>query len=248
MFPIPYPAPYAAILYVLFGLDLTLLFLGLALGRYNRRSMGRLALPVRMALSVILVLAALLHRQLARGPVAAGAAWISLGMALGFLGDLIMARLIRLPDRLIWGMLAFGLGHVAYTVALVAMAVGLGLWQPWLALAIWIATALVALGLWHRFVRSPGGDRIHNAGALGYSLLMATINAAAFSLAFQEARFIPLAAGALLFLTSDLIIGNWNIRGNAWKGVNDAVWITYNLGQALIVYSVAAAVNVALAA
>lgn len=247
MFPLPYRPPFDALLYALMGLDLALLGGGLLFGRYDPAKMGRLPLGARMGLSGLLVVAALLQRRLVAPPLAGCAGWVLLGMGLGFLGDLIMAEVLRVPSRLICGLLAFGLGNICYAGAFVGMSVALGLWELRLALAVWAAVALVAVGLWHRFVRRPGGDRILNGGALIYSLLMATINALAIALAVREARFIPLAVGTALFLTSDLLLGNWSIRGHAWKGANDAVWVTYNLGQALIVFSVAAAASAALA-
>lgn len=246
MFPLPYQPPFALFLYLLFGADLALLACGLALGRYDPQRLGRLPLPLRMTLSAILVLAALLHWQLARAPLFGCAGWAFLGMALGFLGDLIMARLVQVPDRLTYGMLAFGLGHISYSVALWRMAQALGLWDVSLALLMGALTSVAAVALWYHFVRKPGGLRSLNLAALAYSVLMATMNALALLLAIGNPRFVPLALGTVLFLASDLVLGNWNIRGRIWKGANDVVWVTYNLGQALIVFSVAAAANVTL--
>jgi hypothetical protein len=242
MFPLPYPAPYSTLLYILFGLDLALLGGGLGLGRYDAEKAGRLPLAMRMGLSAILVLAAVLQWQLVGPPASGYGSWIFLGMTSGFLGDLIMAGLLPVALPLIGGMVGFGLGHLYYAVAFARMALALGVWDLRLALGVWVVAALVSIGLWHRFVRSPGGG-ILSGGALAYSLLMATMNALAISLAVRELRFLPLALGAVLFLASDLALGNWRIRGHKWQGVNDAIWVTYNLGQLLIVYSVAAALN-----
>ena len=239
MFPLPYAPPFGAILYTLLGLDLALLGWGLAFGPGDGTGSGRLPLSVRMALSAILVVAAGLQVWLG-GAAVAYARWIGLGMSLGFLGDLIMARLIRVPDRLIFGMLAFGLGHMAYIAGLATFGLGIA---P-LNLALWALACLVGAGLWCALVQKPGGARGLNAAALVYSLLVATLNAFALSLAVRNAHFVSLALGALLFLASDTILGRWVIRGHACKRVNDLVWLTYNLGQLLIVYSTAAALNV----
>jgi len=242
MFPLPYPMPYSAILYALLGLDIALLVGGLALGPLDAAQTGRLPLPVRMGLSLLLVVAAGVQWRLSvAAPGAPYARWVFVGMALGLVGDLVMAGLIPVPSRLIFGMLAFGLGHIAYAVALAGLTTDLGLWSAPLHLAVGAVVAAAAVGLWHGAVQKPGGDRTLNLAALGYSLLMATVNALAIALAVRQARFVPLAVGALLFLTSDLILGNWTIRGHARRRVNDLVWVTYNLGQLLIVFSVAAA-------
>lgn len=242
MFPLLYPVPYNVLLYALFGLDIALLGGGLLMGPLNAARAGRLPRPLCMALSAILVLAALLQWRLnGEAPGAGYALWVLVGMALGFVGDLVMAGLIPVPDRLICGMLAFGLGHLAYIVALAGLTVALGLWSVPFNLAVWAIAALATAGLWQVAVQKPGGPRALNLAALGYSLLMATMNALAIALALRRARFVPLALGALLFLTSDLLLGNWNIRGHARRRINDVVWVTYNLGQLLIVFSVAVA-------
>lgn len=44
---------------------------------------------------------------------------IAIGMTLGCLGDLLLADLFRLPQPVLGGMAAFGLGHIAYIAALV---------------------------------------------------------------------------------------------------------------------------------
>lgn len=245
MFPLPFSAPYDAILYALFGLDLVLLAAGLACGRLSADGTGRLPLPLRMALSALLVVAAGLFWWQARSGAAlrAYAAWVLAGMGLGFLGDLIMARLIPVPDRLIAGMLAFGLGHVAYIVGFAGLSASLGRWPERWHLALWAIMLAVGLALWHTLVQQPGGKRALNAGALVYGLLVATMNALALGLGIRDLRFVPLAVGAVLFLASDTILGHWVIRGHGWRRVNDVVWVTYNLGQLLIVYSVGAAAN-----
>jgi hypothetical protein len=78
---------------------------------------------------------------------------------------------------------------------------------------------------------------------LGYALLLGVMAGAAVGLVVQEARFLVLAIGALLFLVSDAILGNWLFRGNEWFLIGDGVWILYAAGQALIVFSPAALVR-----
>ncbi len=237
MLPLSYPAPYNLVLAALLALDVGLLAGGLLFGPPDPSGAGRLRRPLRLSLSALLLLAAALQWRL----VGSGyAAWVLLGMSLGFLGDLVMARVIPFPHRLVGGMLVFGLGHIAYIAAVYGLARGLGPWNGWLALALWLAMAPVGVGLWYGAVRAPGGPAALNAAALIYGLLMVTLCSLAAGLAIHEARFVALAAGTLLFLASDVLLGNYNLRGRPWKGVNDVIWVTYNLGQLLIVSSVAA--------
>jgi hypothetical protein len=246
VFPLPYKPPFDSILYALFGLEIALLAGGLAFGKLNEEQTGRLPRPLRMLLSAMLVLAAFLGWQAgARGTAVQMYAFlILLGMAAGFVGDLIMARLIPVPNRLIFGMLAFGIAHLLYIAAL------LELMRQSTSAEVWIpaVTLLALLGFcswaWYAHVRKPGGSRAINAASLVYGLLVGVMAALAISLAVHDAHYATLAAGALLFLASDFVLGNWVIRGHVWKSVNDVIWLTYVSAQLLIVYSVAAALNV----
>ena len=246
MFPLPYTRALDAILYALFGLETVLLAGGLALGKPNADKTCRLPLPLRMSLSAILLLAAFLGwRAGARGTaVETFAACILGGMAAGFVGDLVMARVIPTPNRLVFGMGAFGLGHVSYLAALLNLSAKAGPLLEWKRLVIAGIVLVACIAVWYSRIRAPGGSRALNLGSLVYGLLIGGVAALAIALALGNAHYLGLATGALLFLTSDLVLGNWVIRGHVWPGVNDVIWCTYASGQLLVVYSVAAALNV----
>ncbi len=246
MFPLPYEPPFAWILYALFGLEIALLAGGLVFGKLNEEKTGRLPLPLRMLLSAMLVVAAFVGWQAgARGtPAQTFAALIFLGMAAGFVGDLIMARLIPTPNRLIFGMAEFGIGHLFYIAAFLSLPIRSELPVGWGDAVLLAAMLGFCIWAWYTRVRKPGGSRAINIGSLVYGLLIGVMAALAVDIALRDAHYITLAAGALLFWISDFVLGNWVVRGHLWKSVNDVVWVTYVLGQLLIVYSVAAAVNV----
>ncbi len=246
MLPLPYASPWNWLLYALAALDLGLLAAGLVWGQKDVEGTGRLPRPLRLTLSAILLLAALLGwRAAARSTDAeAYAALVGAGMVFGFVGDLIMARVVPTANRLVAGMLAFGLGHVLYIggfLYLLANGPVHDCWRTVVAHAI-----LIPLGLWAwwAIVRRPGGSRSINAGSLAYALLMSVMVALAVSLILSDVRYWTLAFGVLLFLCSDLVLGNWQVKGHVWSPVNDVVWSTYVVGQLLIVYSVAIAVRV----
>ena len=245
MFPLPYKQPFNWILYVLFVLEIALLAGGLFFGRLNEERTCRLPRPLRMLLSAMLVVAAFLGWQggAPGTPVQPFAALIFLGMAAGFFGDLIMAQLIPVPERLIFGMVAFGIGHLFYVAALLHLTLRSGFTAAW----VLVVTLVVMVGFsswaWYTQVRQPGGNKVINAGSLVYGWLIGIMAALAIALAVYDTHYVTLAAGALLFLASDFVLGNWVIRGHVWKSVNDVIWVTYVSGQLLIIYSVAAALN-----
>lgn len=245
MFPLPYQPALARLLYALFVAVPMLLVGGLIFGKLNQEQTGRLPLALRMSLSTLLVVAALLGWQWgARGtPAQTFAALIFLGMAAGSVGDLIMARLIPVPHRLIFGMIEFAIGHLFYIAAFAYLALRLGLTRTWICILVLLPMLVFCLWAWRTYVRKPDGSKTINSGSLVYGLLIGVMTALAVSLAVQQPALISLAAGALLFLASDFILGNWQVRGHAWRSVNDVIWVAYVSGQLLIVYSVAAALN-----
>ncbi len=246
MWPFPFASGVSAALCLLAGLILALLGSGLALCKPNVDRTVRLPRSLRMTLSALLVVGAAVAWLLgARGtPAGLYALFILLGMFAGFVGDLIMARLIPVPGRLICGMATFGAGHLWYSAAFALLVVQLGLrWVP-VHLLFTVSLLLFNGWVWWNHIRKPGGSRAVNLGSLLYAIVITVMTALALSLAVQNRHLVGLGCGALLFLASDLMLGNWQVRGHVWSSVNDAIWTTYVLGQLLIVYSIAGALNI----
>lgn len=217
----------------------TLLVGGLTLGQPDAARRNRLPRPARMMLSATLLLAALLWLRVdSQGGLLRYGAWIVLGMALGLLGDLFMAGLlVRKPRNLPFGILAFGLGHLAYTYAFwtLGRTLGLGAGPVWLW--SWLLTLGAGLLLWTLLLRQPARGLVLNAGTLVYALLIALMSGTAFAVALQTSTLWPLAAGAALFMVSDFVLGREIMRGSRFPFVGDVIWVTYTAAQMLIVYA-----------
>jgi hypothetical protein len=205
----------------------------------ERHTNGRLPWPVRMLLSLSLLLAAFLIWRSSTTQVAMYSQWVFLGMLASFGGDLIMARLIRLPNRLIGGMVAFGIAHGLYITAYVqtiqANAAALPNSGLWLGLALY---GLFTVGGWWFLIRNPQKETAINIGALVYGLWISTM--ASFALALATAlggAYWITALGGLLFVSSDFIIGATDIHGIQLKNANDWIWLTYVAGQMGIIYA-----------
>lgn len=235
----PESVPFRVCIYGLLYLGLGIYVLGFLFGRFDAGRVHRSPTWARMVSSAALVLAALAWwRGVGRTtPLAAYTALLFGGMLCSFVGDLIMARALPLPQHVLFGMLAFGVAHIVYLSGYAQAGRALGLDDPG-AWAGGIAGGLVlAMLLWWALIRAPGTERALGYGALGYALLLGAMAGAAFGLALQQPRFLVLALGALLFLISDAILGNRIFRGNEWLLVGDVVWALYIAGQALIVFS-----------
>jgi hypothetical protein len=216
-----------------------LLFGGFAFGKPDARRERRMPTWARMASSVMLVVAAWSWWLVSRGTTAAlFGLLIAVGMTLGCLGDLLMARLLPVSQCVLCGMAAFGLGHVAYVAAGLIYGSSHGLAARTPLLTAWGVWLLVGLAGWFCVVFRGQQRTLLHWLALPYALLLASTAGVATNLALQEARLLPMALGAALFLTSDLILAAYLFNGRRFYLIDDAIWLTYGPGQMLIVYTV----------
>jgi len=219
-----------------------MLFGGFVFGKENADHTHRIPTPMRMGSSLALVVAAWSWRLVAGGSdLSELTLFIAVGMTLGLLGDLFMAGLIVKGDnRVLAGIGAFGLGHVAYITGLVRFGNRFGFDDPakrWGALAVWL---VIGAALWYLVVyRSAEKPEIVHMAALPYALLLASTAAVATGLALQTSAFTLLALGAGLFLASDLLLAAQLFNGAHFRLIGDVVWLMYGPGQMLIVYALA---------
>ncbi len=216
-----------------------LLFGGFIFGSDPEKRYRRMPLWTRMASSATLVLAGwswwLFARETGAGRYAL---LIAAGMSFGFLGDLAMARLLPIRNRVVGGIAAFGIGHILYIAALVGFGNLAGLDDAgarWGSVAVWWLLGLA--GWWLIVYRGQEATPLHWA-ALPYGLLLASTTGFATGLAVQDPSFIPLALGAALFLLSDQILAGELFSGLHFRYIGDVIWLTYGPGQMLIVYSI----------
>jgi hypothetical protein len=214
-----------------------LLFGGFIFGGGTDRRMPRWT---RLTSSLVLVILAWTWTLVTpAGALGNFALLIAVGMTLGFVGDLFMAKLVPFGNSVLGGMGFFALGHVAYIVAGIGLgnATSLNLSLPRaLGLLAWLLIG--ALG-WYFVVYRGQKPTVMHWAALPYALLLSATAGVASGLALQEPRFIPFALGAALFLFSDLLIAAKLFAGRATHGIDtdDLVWLTYGPGQMLIVHA-----------
>lgn len=232
---------HVKLLYTLLAVWAALLTLGFAFGKLDEERINRIPRLNKMLSSAILVACALIWWLAGASgtPLAAYAALLFFGMAFSFLGDVIMAELLPLPQHVLFGIGAFGVAHVLYISGYLRLGGVLGL-QDGRARTAGLAVFLVlAVVLWWALIRSPQTDAVLNYGSLAYALLLGAMAGLAVSLALQEPRFVLLALGAVLFLVSDVFLGHRLFQGGTFLLIGDLVWMTYIVGQLLIVFSTA---------
>jgi hypothetical protein len=226
-----------------------LLFGGFVFGAPHDHNHRRMPTWTRLCSSLILVIAGWSWYTFSRGTSASTLTLlIAVGMTFGWLGDLLMAGVFRLAEPVLGGIGAFGLGHVAYIAALLLAGNqagpdgALGRWLVWLA---WLLVGLLG---WYLVVYrgARGHPTVLHWAALPYALLLASTAGCAAGLATQAWAFAPAAAGASLFLISDLILAAHRFNNVHFYLIDDAVWLTYGPGQMLIVFALGNALTLGL--
>jgi uncharacterized membrane protein YhhN len=209
----------------------------------------KLLLVSHLGSSVLLVIAGWIWVLGFTRSAAVGTAYLfAAGMSAGAIGDFfnagVLQDFVRLPDPVLGGMAAFALGHIAYIWACARVARERGFHsraRRAAGIRFWEAFGAVA---WFFVVYRGTNSAAHVLvwPALPYSLLLATTAGVATYLALEDRRFASLAAGAVLFLVSDLILAFRLFHGE-FPMAPHAVWLTYGPGQMLIVYSIGTAVG-----
>lgn len=223
----------------LLGMWAAILISAFAFGQFNADRTRHDIRPLLMVTSALLVVMAALFwlGGAWKTRLAAFSLLIALGMSASFVGDLIQAEYIPIPQRVAFGILAFGSAHVLYIAAYLNAARALGL-EGGAGQEMVVAGFLVlGLILWAVVARSPAAPPILGYGALGYTLLISAMTGLAVWLAVAEPRLRPLALGAVLFLASDAILSTQLFRKRTCFLMSDVVWVLYICGQALIVWS-----------
>lgn len=148
--------------------------------------------------------------------------WFVIALVFSLLGDIFL----MVPrEWFVYGLGAFLLGHVAYAVGLNLHTEGL--W--WIGIPVGIVAGLLAV----RLVRSirAGGEPGLVGPVIAYVVVIGVMVVSAVASGNAMA-----AAGALLFMSSDALIGETRfVHPRPWAG--GAIMITYHLGQAGLVLS-----------
>jgi hypothetical protein len=216
------------------------LLIGNLAGRHSSAATVSMRMGASLALMVTAWLAVFLWHS---SVVCRFALCIAVGMTLGTIGDFFNADLLRfipLPDPVLGGIAAFGLGHIAYILGCLILSRQAGLTDRRtfvIAVTIW---QLIGLVTWYFVVLSGTNSRGLVWPSLPYSVLLSGTAGITSGLALNDLRFLPLALGGALFLASDLILAFGMFSGQ-FPHQTEWVWLTYGPGQMLIVFSVLSA-------
>lgn len=238
--------PYRSVGHVILTAIGAILVISFVLGRYDQRRRGRMAKITQLPQSALLTVLALIvwwtvDQRAFSMPLTL---FTLLGISCGFLGDLFMANVFRQRQHILFGMIAFGIGHIFYMLGFREIAVWLNITHFGVYFPALLATWLVAVILWAILVRKPQGNSLQYA-ALGYGLFLATMGGYAVGITLQRTEFLPLAVGGVLFLLSDTLIAAELFADRGFPYIGDVIWTTYIVAQVLIVLSTPFALSLA---
>lgn len=159
------------------------------------------------------------------------------GLVAGGAGDILLAELTPVKRPLLPAIMAFGLGHLFYTVALIGVAETPLVRQIAVGAALLIWLILLGAGLWQR-LNPASCPNLTQLALAAYFVLLASVTLMGVLQWRQSPAAWRLGLGLLLFGISDLLLGA-DLSGR-WRFplMGDLIWILYASGQMLIALSI----------
>lgn len=198
--------------------------------------------------SVVLTLAAWINwRFHYRDQFCRFAALIATGMSLGMLADFNGSCLAGYFSfhSLNVSVPLFALGHVGYIWGLLDVASRLQLtrrpnWHRVLVVAA-VIYCVIGAGLWGGVVYTSDDLPSMHLPTCAYTIFLSLAAAVMATVAIFDRRFLMVGIGGILFLASDAFLAVGLFQNN-WRQIGDLCWITYGIGQMLIVYGAIAGI------
>ena len=218
--------------YILIAIQLVIYFIGFTINTSDPA--GSLPVPVKVTLSLSFVLAALLIRYFNRTKVYTK--YVAIGMSLCFIGDLINSNVIP-GVGIIGSIVFFALAHVCFILAYTKTVknYNLTIFCKYFYIFMVLYWAITIL-LWALLI-FPKDKSFMSYGVLAYGLWVSTMAAFSWSLVRIHKKYLLVAAGALMFVVSDLFLAVTGIGGITVHFRDAVIWATYILGLMGIIYA-----------
>lgn len=166
--------------------------------------------------------------------------FVFFGMMFSSIGDLIMARVIRVKNYLIGGIVFFALAHGFYITAYIKTML-----RSNVPMKNYILVGIIVFGSFYLMerlvlIRKSQFNRATNLAVNLYGSLIVLMAFFAFSLAYSigGGRWWITFIAALFFILSDSIIATYEISRIKIKNAGIWIWLTYIIAQMGIIYTV----------
>lgn len=157
--------------------------------------------------------------------------WVLVGLLLSAMGD---AFLMHPKDKFVAGLSCFLFAHIAYSI---------GFFQTIESITWWIPAGFLAVGVLVFLLLLPSLGAMIIPVALYIVVIVAmTASAAEFWVAYRSSAGLLALVGALMFMTSDLVLAIDRFR-SASHFSRHVVMVTYYTAQGLITLSVLASLT-----
>lgn len=229
------------IICVLFILQVSLFLLGAAISLRKTRVSGagrRLTLVIRMYISFSLVFTAfIIFWTNSSQETSLYSFFVFLGMAVSFVGDLIMTRVMLVKMRLVDGMIFFSAAHGFYITAYIKTMILNNVQLRNYVLLDIIVFLVVIVCEWLILIRKSNKIKLTYIAGIIYGGILTSMTVFAFSLAVSVGgRWWITCVAAVFFIVSDLIIAITEIGNVKLKNTGLWVWLTYVAAQMGIIY------------
>lgn len=200
---------------------------------------GNLPVPIKICLSLSFVIAAFLIKYFNKPR--AYTKFIALGMEFCFMGDLINSNVVPMINSFfvitVASIACFGIGHILFIIAFVKTLKSSGI--PVLGMPFYIGIifywAITIISWW--LLIFPVDKSFMSYGVLGYGLWVSTMAAFSWPLVKIKKKYLLVAAGAFMFVVSDIFLGVTGIGGKYVPYRDAIIWATYVLALMGIIYS-----------
>jgi hypothetical protein len=164
--------------------------------------------------------------------------FVFIGMIVSSIGDLIMAKVIRVKKRLVGGMIFFALAHGFYIAAYIKTMQQYNVFNKkyiTIGMIIFIAFCLIERLV---LIRKSHAGIVTNLAVNLYGSLIVLMAFFAFLLSYTiGGKWWITFIGALFFIFSDSIIAVHEILRIKIKNAGIWIWLTYMAGQMCIIYT-----------
>ncbi|KYH31782.1 YhhN-like protein [Clostridium tepidiprofundi DSM 19306] len=230
---------YLSSIKTLFVLQILLFIFGVVLALRNKTNARSLPLSIKIVISLSMTTAAFVIAFYGIKATFFYSIFVFLGIMFSFIGDLTMASVIKLKNRLIGGMTFFAITHIFYIFAYVATMINgdvkIGMYVI-ISLVISIIVIIICKML---FVKKDIKANKVRIAAVLYGACISLMASFAFFLAFSlGGKWWITFISAMIFIISDFMIAISDILNIRIKNVGIWVWATYLAAQMGIVYAV----------
>lgn len=158
-------------------------------------------------------------------------------MAFCFLGDLILAKIIPVPESFLTGMASFAVGQILYILLFKkVLKEAEQRTRDRIFYRSMLVMGVVLLGVWSCLVIPADADLLLTIAILVYGGLLVTMASYAMQLIVLSNKYLLVGLGGVSFLISDMVIALTSVVGMDIPAKKHVIWFTYTFALMGMIY------------